>query len=56
MKRMSEMGALGMVAVALLVVSYLAVQGHETATGAIIGVLTAGAGYFMRGKVTPPTT
>lgn len=55
MKRMTEAGALGMVAVALVVVSYLAVQGHETATGAVIGVLSAGVSYFMRGRVNSPT-
>lgn len=51
MKRMSEIGALGMVGVALVVVSYLSVQGDETAAGALIGVLTAGVSYFLRGRV-----
>ena len=53
MKRITEVGALGMVAVALAVVSYLAVMGSEQAAGALISVVAAGVGFFLRGRVTP---
>ena len=52
--RMSELGALGMVAVALIVVSVLALRGNEAAAGAIIGVVAAGVSFFLRGRVSPP--
>lgn len=55
MNRITELGALSMVAVALAVVSILALRGHEAATGALIGVVSAGVGFFLRGKVSPPT-
>lgn len=54
MNRITEIGALGMVAVALAVVSYLAVLGNEQSAGALIGVVAAGVGYFLRGKVQGP--
>lgn len=46
-----KLGAVAMVAVALMVVSYLAVNGNEPAGGALIAVVAAGSGYFLRGKV-----
>lgn len=47
-----QIGALGLVIVALFVVSYLGIViGNEQAQGAMIGVLTAGVGYFLRGRV-----
>lgn len=52
--RIPEWGALGMVMIALVVVSYLAITAsNETAVGALIGVVSAGVGYFLRGKVVP---
>lgn len=49
---MNEKAALGMIAVAMLVVAYLAtIGGSEQAQGAMIGVLTAGVGWALRGKV-----
>lgn len=51
-----ELGALGMVAIALGVVAYLAVQGSEQSQGALISVVSAGVGYFLRGRVETPTT
>ena len=50
-----QIGAYAMIAIALLVVSYLAViTGNEQAQGAMIGVLTAGVGYALRGRVEAP--
>ena len=49
---MSEKAGLVMIAAALLVVGYLATVGsNEQAQGAMIGVLTAGVGWALRGKV-----
>ena len=49
--------ALSMVAVALGVVSYMAVvMGSEQAQGAMIGVLTAGVGYALRGRIEKPNS
>lgn len=50
-----KLGALGMVAVAMLVVAYLAGVGNEPAQGALISVVAAGVGYFLRGRLTPPS-
>lgn len=50
--QVAQLGALCLVTVALVVVSYLSIiTGNEQAQGAMIGVLTAGVGYFLRGKV-----
>ena len=46
-----EWGSLLMVIVALGVVSWLALHGSEAAAGAMIGVLSSGVGYFLRGRV-----
>lgn len=51
MSKVTEIGALGMVAVALAAVTYLAVTGNESAGGALIAVVAAGNGYFLRGRV-----
>ena len=53
-QRTVELGALGMVAVALSVVAYLAVTGSEQSQGAMISVVSAGVGYFLRGRVETP--
>lgn len=47
-----DLGALGLVAIALLVVSYATViGGSEQGLGALISVLSAGVGYYLRGRV-----
>lgn len=46
-----RVGALGMVGVAMAVVGFLAIGGNETAAGALISVISAGTGFFLRGKV-----
>lgn len=51
MRRAQELGSLAMVSVALLAVSWLALHGDEAAKGAIIGVVSAGVGFFLRGKI-----
>ncbi len=43
--------AMGMVAVAMLVVAWRTLQGFEQAEGNLISVLSAGIGYYLRGKV-----
>lgn len=51
-------GAIGgfLSVLALVVVSYIAVvYKNDTATGAVITVLSASVGYFLRGKVAVPT-
>ena len=53
--RMAEIGALGMVAVAILVVAWLALRGSEPALGAMISVVAAGISFFLRGRVSPPS-
>lgn len=41
---------------ALLAVVYGAVvQGNEQATGAVVAVLAGAVGYYLRGKVAPPS-
>lgn len=52
--RIPEWGALLMVLAALAVVSILALRGNEAAAGALIGVLSGGTGFFLRGKVQAP--
>ncbi len=54
-RQAQELGALAMVAVALLVVGWLAVNGDQAAVGAMIGVLAAGVSFFLRSKVVPPS-
>lgn len=54
MSKSVELGALGMVAVALAVVSWLALGGNEQSAGALISVVSAGVGYFLRGRVETP--
>ena len=56
---MSEMirdfGALGLVAIALFAVAWKAIiEGSEPALGALISILAAGTGYFLRGRVEAP--
>ncbi len=46
-----EFAALGMVGVVICVLSWLALGGDNDAKIALIGVLTAGTGWAMRGKV-----
>mgnify|MGYP001575824471 CR=1 FL=1 len=40
-----------MVLVAMVVLSYLSINGNEQSQGALIAVVSAGTGYFLRGKV-----
>lgn len=46
-----QIGALAMVAVSLAVVAGLAWMGNEQAQGSLISVVSAGVGYFLRGRV-----
>ena len=51
-KRFQEFGALLMVLVALLAVTYLAIVIQDKAAqGALMSVLSAGVGWSLRGKV-----
>ena len=50
-----ELGALAMVAVSLAVVAYMAFSGNEQAQGALISVVSAGIGYYLRGRISQPT-
>lgn len=50
-KSIQDVGSFAMVAVALAVVSILAYTGNEQAQGSLISVVSAGVGYFLRGKV-----
>ena len=52
--KVTEFGALLMVIVAVLVVSFLALKGSEAALGALLGVMSTGTGYFLRGKIQAP--
>lgn len=54
--KVQMLGALGMVVVALLVIAYLAVFDNEQAQGALIGVVSAGVGFYLRGKVIGPNS
>lgn len=50
-----DYGALGLVFIALIVVCYSVVaKGSEQALGALISVLAAGVGYYLRGRVEAP--
>lgn len=51
MNKAQELGALAMVAVALVVVAGLAWQGNEQAQGALIGVIAAGVSFYLRGRI-----
>ena len=53
-EQIQQVGAALMVAVALGVVAYLAVVGNEQAQGALISILAAGTGFFLRGRVQSP--
>lgn len=47
-----DFGALGLVFIALFVVAYsVIVKGSEQALGALISVLAAGVGFYLRGRV-----
>ncbi len=41
--------------IAIIVVSIAAVRGSEPAMTALVGVVGAGVGFFLRAKVQPPT-
>lgn len=48
-------GALFMVVIALLCVAYLGtLMDNEPAQGALISVVSAGVGFFLRGRVEKP--
>lgn len=52
LEQIQNIGALLMVAIALGVASYKTLlQGSEQAEGAILAVLAAGIGFFLRGRV-----
>lgn len=53
-RQLREYTATGTLCIALLVISWLAFHGHEAATGAVIGIVSAGAGYLFRGRVEEP--
>ena len=55
-QKLQELGALAMVAVAMAVVGYLALNGNETAAGALIGVISSATSFYLRGRVQTPTT
>ena len=56
LEQIQNIGALLMVGVALGVSSYQAIIGHsEQAEGAILAVLAAGIGFFLRGRVESAT-
>ena len=46
-----KVGGLIMVVGAGAVIGWLALQGNESAAGALIGVVSAGTGFYLRGKV-----
>jgi hypothetical protein len=49
-----ELGALGMVALAMVVIAYLAFMQSESALGALISVVSAGIGFYLRGRIQDP--
>lgn len=51
MNNVEKMTAVGMVAVAMMVVAWRALLGFEQAEGALISVLSAGIGYYLRGRI-----
>lgn len=50
-----DLGPLAMVMLALGIVSVLALRGHEAAAGALIGTVSAGVGFYLRGRVQQPS-
>lgn len=48
-----NLAAVGMVLIAMAVVAWLAATGSKESLGALISVVSAGTGYFMRGRVQP---
>lgn len=53
-KQLREFTATAALGIALCVISWLAFHGHESATGALIAVVSAGVGYLFRGRVEEP--
>lgn len=53
--KVEELGGLVMVIIALLVISVIALKGSETAVGALIGILSSGGAFYLRGKVQVPS-
>ena len=51
MRHMRDLGGLAIVVIALAVVGRIALEGSESALGAMIGAVAAGVGYFLRGRV-----
>lgn len=53
--QLRDLGGLALVMIALLVVAWKAiVAGSEPALGAMISVLAAGVGFYLRGRVESP--
>ena len=52
--KLREIVGAAMVLGAMLVVAWLSFHGHEAATGALIGVVSAGVSWYLRGKVRDP--
>jgi hypothetical protein len=52
--RAEQYGALGMVAVALAVTSWLALHGNEQAAGVMQAIVTSGTAFYLRGRVQTP--
>lgn len=50
-ERIPEWGALAMVMLAMAVVAKIALAGNETALGAMIGVISTGTTFYLRGKI-----
>ena len=53
---LKDVGALAMVVLAIAVVARLALEGNDSALGAMIATLAAGVGFFLRGRVETPGT
>lgn len=56
MLNLKDVGALAMVILAIAVVARLALEGNDSALGAMIATLAAGVGFFLRGRVETPGT
>ena len=56
MLNLKDVGALSMVILAIAVVARLALEGNDSALGAMIATLAAGVGFFLRGRVETPGT
>ena len=54
MEKVQTLGSLAMVAIALAIVAVLALEGNEQSQGALIAVVSAGTGFFLRGRVQAP--